>query len=232
MTLVAAIAGIVGAVAITIGWIVGILGYNSRTDKPFGRRYSPLTHLVSALGHATTPRATIFNVCIVIGAIAVGLVFVGVALLVPDDAIKVVMLIGGIIAAIAGVLVGIFPSGKPREGSVHHLLFAMGFFILSAAVVGTLTAFLLFGSVRGEGIAGGLAIPGILVVLAAALMLIAGLVKIVRDDSDWSVPDLVDNVPQPDPVPRVMLLPVAEWSYVALLNLWTVVISVFLFTRL
>ena len=40
-----------------------------------------------------------------------------------------------------------------------------------------------------------------------------------------------DNVPRPDPVPRVMLPPVAERSYVVLLNLWTVVISIFLATR-
>ena len=37
MSVVAAIAGFVGAVVIVIGWIVGILGYNSRPDKPFAR---------------------------------------------------------------------------------------------------------------------------------------------------------------------------------------------------
>lgn len=231
MTLVAAIAGLVGAVIIIVGWIVGILGYNSRTDRPFGRRYSPLTHLVSALGHASTPRSTVFNVCLVLGAIAVGLVFAGVGLLISDEATKVVVIITGIVAAVAGTLVGFFPSGKPSEGSPHHLLFAMAFFLLSAVVVAIVTSFALFGPGRG-GLPGGLAIPGVLVVLAALLMLIAGLVKLIGGDSDWSVPDLVDNVPAPDPVPRVMLLPVAEWSYVALLNLWVIVISIFLFTRL
>ena len=125
------------------------------------------------------------------------------------------------------MLVGIFPSGKPSEGSPHHLIFAFGFFVLSAAVVGVFTAHVLFNSQPGFG--AGLAIPGILVVLAAALMLVAGLVKMIPGDTDWSVPDLVNN--PPTTVPSVMFLPTAEWAYVILLNLWVIVLSIFLLTR-
>jgi hypothetical protein len=79
------------------------------------------------------------------------------------------------------------------------------------------------------GFGAGLAIPGILVVLAAALMLIAGLVKMIPGDTTWSVPDLPAGT---NPVPSVMFLPSAEWAYVALLNVWVIVLSIFLFTKL
>jgi hypothetical membrane protein len=231
MSIVAAIAGFVGAVVITIGWIVGILGYNSRPDKPFGRSYSPLTHVVSALGHHTTPNATVFNVCIGIGALCVGIVFLGIGLEIPTDVIKWFVIIVGILAAIGGIFVGFFPSGKPSDGSPHHLLFAMVFFLLSAVDVAIVTSFALFGVSTPEGFPGPLAIPGILVVIAALLMLIAGLVKMIPGDTDWSVPDLVDNRPPPDPVPRIMFLPSAEWAYVILLNVWVLVFAIFLLTR-
>jgi hypothetical membrane protein len=232
MSVVAAIAGFVGAVVIIVGWIVGILGYNSRPDKPFGRNYSPLTHVVSALGHHTTPNATVFNVCIAIGALSVGIVFLGIGLEIPSDVIKWFVIIVGILAAIGGVFVGFFPSGKPTDGSPHHLLFAMVFFLLSAVDVAIVSSFALFGdSTNPEAFPGPIAIPGILVVIAAVLMLIAGLVKMIPGDTDWSVPDLVDNPPPADQVPRIMFLPSAEWLYVILLNVWVLVFSIFLLTR-
>jgi hypothetical membrane protein len=227
MTLVAAIAGLAGAALIVFAWIYGIAGYNSKTNKPFNRNYSPLTHLVSTLGHSSTPHSSVFNILLVVGAIALGLMMFGLALVVDDPAIRAIMAVGAILAGVAGMLVGIFPSGKPSEGSPHHLIFAFGFFVLSAAVVGVFTAHVLFNSQPGFG--AGLAIPGILVVLAAALMLVAGLVKMIPGDTDWSVPDLVDNPAAT--VPSVMFLPVAEWAYVILLNIWVLVLSTFLLTR-
>lgn len=233
MSLIASIAGFVGAVVITIGWIVGILGYNSRTDKPFDRGYSPLTHLVSALGHHTTPNATVFNVCVIIGAICVGIVFLGTGLEIEPAGFRWVVIIVGIVAAIGGIFVGIFPSGKPRDGAPHHLLFAMVFFLLSAVAVAVITSFALFGEApAGTGFPAALAIPGILVIIAALLMLIAGLVKMIGSDSDWSVPDLVDNPPPTGEVPVIMLLPSAEWAYVILLNVWVLVFGIFLLTRI
>lgn len=230
MTIVAAIAGFVGAAVITFGWIYGIVGYNSRDSKPFGRNFSPFTHLVSQLGHESTPHSTAFNICLVVGAVALGVVLAGVALLVHNDDIKWVMVGGAILAGVAGAFVGIFPSGKPTEGSPTHLVFALTFFLLSGATVAVFTAHVLFAT--GTGFSVGLAIPGIVLVLAALLMLIAGLVNMIRSDTDWSVPDLVDNNPPPDPIPTVMLLPTAEWSYVFLLNVWVLIMSFFLLTRL
>ena len=129
------------------------------------------------------------------------------------------------------MFVGIFPSGKPTDGSPHHLLFAMVFFLLSAVDVAIITSFALFGASTPDEFPGPLAIPGFLVVIAALLMLIAGLVKMIPGDSDWSVPDLVDNPPPADQVPRIMFLPSAEWAYVILLNVWVLVFAIFLFTR-
>ena len=230
MGLIGGIAGIIGTILIVGGWILGILGYNSKPDKPFDRRYNPLTHLVSTLGHANTPRSTLVNISVVLGAIALGLVMLAVGLRVPDDAIKAVIIVGAILAGVAGALVGIFPSGKPTEGSPHHLIFAFGFFLLSATVVAVFTSFLLFGG--REVVLVGLVIPGVLVVLAAAVMLVAGLVKLIPGDTDWSVPDLANNIPTPTSVPRAMFLPTAEWAYVILLNIWVLAVSIFLLTSL
>jgi hypothetical membrane protein len=232
MSVVAAIAGFVGAVVIIVGWIVGILGYNSRSEKPFNRSYSPLTHVVSRLGHASTPNANVFNVCIAIGALCVGIVFLGIGLEIPTDELKWVVVIVGILAAIGGIFVGIFPSGKPVEGSPHHLLFAMVFFLLSAVDVAIVSSFALFGdSTNPDAFPGPLAIPGVLVVIAALLMLIAGLVKMIPGDTDWDLPDLLDDPPAQDQVPRIMFLPSAEWAYVILLNVWVLVFAIFLLTR-
>jgi hypothetical membrane protein len=226
MTLVAAIAGLVGAALIVFAWIYGIIGYNSKATKPFNRNYSPLTHLVSTLGHASTPHSTVFNVLLVLGAIALGLMMFGLALEVDDPAIRAIVAVGAILAGVAGMFVGIFPSGKPSEGSPHHLIFAFGFFLLSAGVVATFTSHVLFND--QPGFVAGLAIPGVLVVLAAALMLVAGLVKMIPGDTDWSVPDLVDSPPAS--VPSLMFLPAAEWAYVILVNVWVVVLSILLLT--
>src|SRR5262245_27005469 len=70
VTLVAAIAGLAGAAVIVSAWIHGIVGYNSKTDKPFGRSYAPLSHLVSSLAPSSTPHSTVFNVLLVVGALA------------------------------------------------------------------------------------------------------------------------------------------------------------------
>jgi hypothetical membrane protein len=230
LSVVAAIAGFVGAIVITIGWIAGIVGYNSRPDKPFDRGYSPLTHLVSALGHHTTPSATVFNVCVIIGAVCVGFVFLGTGLEIEPSGFKWPVVIIGIVAAIGGVFVGIFPSGKPSDESPHHLLFATVFFLLSAVAVGFITSFALFGEAPADSrFPAPLAIPGVLVIVAALLMLIAGLVKMVSGDSHWSVPDLPRGSTE---VPVIMMLPSAEWAYVILLNVWVLVFGIFLLTRI
>jgi hypothetical membrane protein len=226
---IAWIAGFVGVVLTIIATLAGAISYSARRDKPFGRNYSPFTHMVSQLGHSSTPQHTLFNVLMILSAACFAALSFGVAREVDDKVIKAILTTVAIPSGIAGALVGLIPSGKPREGSPAHLIFAIFFFMLSAFIVGVFSGYALFADLpnfpRELGWVGAAA------VLDGAAMLIVGLVMLITGNSDWSVPDLLDNRPPVTDPPHFMIMPTLEWGYILLLNVWVVVMSIHLLLR-
>ncbi len=223
---VAWIAGFVGAAMVIIATLVAAFSYNTRTDKPLNRDYSPLTHLVSTLGHRTTPQHTLFNVLMILSAVCFATLVFGIAREVGDDVIKAILTTIAIPSGIAGALVGFFPSGKPSDDSPVHLIFAIFFFMLSAFIVGVFSGYTLFAT--APNFPPELGWVGVLPVLACAGNLIVGVVMIIVGDTGWSIPDLSASTTNP---PRIMALPTLEWLYIITLNIWVVVMAIHLLSR-
>ncbi len=220
---IAWIAGFVGAAMVIIASLVAAFSYNTRTNKPFNRDYSPLTHMVSQLGHESTPQHTLFNVLMILSAACFAALSFGIAREVGDNAIKAILTTVAIPSGIAGALVGFYPSGKPTEGSPVHLIFAIFFFMISAFIVGVFSGYVLFAD--APNFPRELGWIGIAPVLAAVANLVVGLIMIITGNNGWSVPDLTSNPP------RIMAMPTTEWAYIILLNAWVVVMAIHLLAR-
>jgi hypothetical membrane protein len=129
--------GIVGVLAVLIGAVVAAIAFEGLD----GEGYSPTNHLVSELGvGALSERALIFNLGLMIG----GLCQVGFMSWMGAKRGRRISRIGGVlgtIAAVAGILVGIFPLDFERDGQTAlHVLFAFVFFILGWIAILIFTA--------------------------------------------------------------------------------------------
>ncbi|MFN8531292.1 MAG: DUF998 domain-containing protein [Anaerolineae bacterium] len=215
MNIAAGIAGLVGAALIIIGSLV--VAFNNRP-------YSPLLNMVSQLGHRNSRLHTLMNVCLILGGAAFGILGFGLAVAFPDVWLHYTLGTLAIVAGVAGMFVGFVPSGVPNDTSMAHLLIAIVFFLLSAVLVGIFSGFVLFSN--QTTFPQGIGAVGIVPVIDALIMLIAGLVKLITGSTVWSKPDIRDGS-----TPSIMLMPTTEWLYIISLNVWVIVVSIALLAK-
>ena len=122
--------GLVGWAAITLGSLVTAIFYTGTQ----GEAFSPLNHWISELGEVgVSGLALVFNVGLIVGGIAYALFMVAFASTrrgwLPWLAAAI-----GVLAGVAGSLVGVFPMDAPTIG-IHRLV-ALTFFNLGWISVG------------------------------------------------------------------------------------------------
>ncbi|MDX2163616.1 MAG: DUF998 domain-containing protein [bacterium] len=97
--------GFFGAAVISLGALVTAIPYVGGQ----GQSYSPFNHFVSELGDTQESElASVFNIALIVGGLAFAGFMIGVALRFTG-VMRYVIGIGGVLAGIAGALVGVFP---------------------------------------------------------------------------------------------------------------------------
>ncbi len=125
---IAQVAAIVGVTALAIGSVVTGLVYTGSA----GESYSPFDHWVSELGQASVSRAApLFNAGLVVGGLCFAIFVVGLASSVPGR-LRFAWGATGVVAGVAGALVGLFPMDDLRP----HATAALTFFVLGWLTVG------------------------------------------------------------------------------------------------
>ena len=120
--------GIVGAAAIALASLVTALAYRGTQ----GEAFSPLNHWVSELGETgVSGLAALFNVGLIIGGVSFALFMVALAAS-RRTALAVIAAVVGIVAGLAGSLVGVFPM---NQIGIHRIV-ALIFFNLGWISVG------------------------------------------------------------------------------------------------
>ncbi|MBK8025452.1 MAG: DUF998 domain-containing protein [Chloroflexi bacterium] len=115
------VAGFLGAATITLGAILTAFPYVGGQ----GQSYSPFNHFVSELGHTQESElAGLFNVALIVGGLLFALFMIGVGLRFTGI-MRYVIAIGGALAGISGMLVGLFPMDVDLA---THGQVALGFF--------------------------------------------------------------------------------------------------------
>lgn len=122
--------GFVGVAAITFGSLAAAIVYRGVQ----GQAFSPLNHWVSELGEvAVSGLAVVFNLGLVVGGIAYALFMIALAATRRGWLPWVAALVG-VVAGIAGSLVGVYPMDPPTI-NIHRLV-ALAFFNLGWISVG------------------------------------------------------------------------------------------------
>ncbi len=122
--------GLVGALAIALGSLVTAGFYMGTQNEPF----SPLNHWISELGEVGVSRlAGLFNIGLVVGGLAYALFMLALAIT-RRGWLPWLAAIVGVVAGIAGSMVGVYPMDAPTIG-IHRLV-ALTFFNLGWISVG------------------------------------------------------------------------------------------------
>jgi hypothetical membrane protein len=129
---VAQVAAIVGVGALTVGSVVTAIVYTGSAGEP----YSPLNHWVSELGELSVSRAApLFNAGLVVGGLCFAVFVAGLAASVPGRS-RFAWAVTGVIAGVAGALVGLFPMDDLRPHSVAALtFFCLGWLTVALASI-------------------------------------------------------------------------------------------------
>jgi hypothetical membrane protein len=200
---VARAGALTGALAITVGSVVAAIGYTGTESES----YSPLNHWVSELGEiGVSQLAWAFNLGLVVGGLGFVVFMAGLAI---DATDKLRWVYGpiGVVAGIAGALVGVFPMNN-RE--VHGLV-AFTFFNLGWIAVATASVPVAVGHDRR--FPRWLAAAGAVAVVAFLAFLYG-----VRVDTAVAVSALG----APAERPAFWLSPTLEWAVIVAIIGWTV----------
>jgi hypothetical membrane protein len=201
-SLVAQVAAIVGTLTITIASVVTALVYTGTAGEP----YSPLDHWVSELGQTSVSRAApLFNAGLVVAGACFVVFVAGLAMAVPGR-FRIVWAATGVVAGVAGALVGVFPMDDLRP----HAAAALTFFVLGWLTVLLATIDLVRRRdprfPRWLGAIAAAATVGFVLFMAAL----------------FSDPRTTDEVlAAPDARPAIWIAPVLEWSVVVAVVGWT-----------
>jgi hypothetical membrane protein len=195
-------AAFLGIVAIAIGSVAAALAYAGSRGEP----YSPLNHWVSELGElGVSTLALVFNLGLVVGGLGYA---VFMALLAASSRGRARWAWGaiGVIAGVAGLLVGVFP----MNDIAPHALAALTFFNLGWIAVGLATLDLLRR--RDPRFPGWLGMVALVTVLA----FVAFLVSLQVD------PYLAEEqLGAPPARPDLWAAPALEWLVILGILAWT-----------
>ncbi|HEY3336466.1 MAG TPA: DUF998 domain-containing protein [Candidatus Limnocylindrales bacterium] len=200
---VARAAALTGALALTVGSVVAALAYGGAASEP----YSPLNHWVSELGElGVSSFGWAFNLGLIAGGLGFVVLMAGLAID-ATDRLRWVYGPIGVVAGLAGALVGVFPMNN-RE--VHGLV-ALTFFNLGWIAVATASVPVAVGHDRR--------FPRVLAG-AGAVAVVAFLAFLYEVRVD---PVVVDSaLGAPVARPAFWLSPALEWAVIVAIIGWTV----------
>ena len=199
---VAQVAAIVGFVALTVASVVTAFVYTGTKGEP----YSPLDHWVSELGQTSVSRAAaVFNVGLIVGGLCFAVFVVGLAMAVSGR-LRYAWGTTGVVAGVAGALVGVFP----MDDLGPHSAVALTFFVLGWLTVALASIDLLRRPdprfPRWLAVIGAIATVSFVLFMAALFT-----DPLVRDDA-LAVPEMR---------PEVWPASILEWSVIAAIVAWT-----------
>jgi hypothetical membrane protein len=199
---IAQVAAIVGVVALTVASVVTALAYTGAKGEP----YSPLDHWVSELGQTSVSQAAaVFNVGLIVGGICFAVFVVGLAMAVPGRP-RYAWGTTGVVAGVAGALVGVFP----MDDIGPHSAAALTFFVLGWLTVGFASIDLLRRP--DPRFPRWLAVIGAIATVCFVLFMVALFTDPLVGEDALAVPEM-----RPDVWPASIL----EWSVVAAIVAWT-----------
>jgi hypothetical membrane protein len=144
-------AGVIGSLLICLGILISALGYTGVE----GQRYNLLNHFVSELGQiGVSDLAQAFNLSLIAAGVF-NAVFLAWLPFQFKGWVRYPLLLIGILAAVSGALVGIFPMNALDK----HIFVALAFFDLGLLTAFVYSLVILFS--KGLSIARWLAIPGL-----------------------------------------------------------------------
>jgi hypothetical membrane protein len=192
--------GIIGCAIIAITCIVTAIGFTGLTDEP----YSMLNHFISELGMTNESQlAWVFNIGLLVGAPILGIFILGTRVVIPSRVGGIGRVVG-IVTAVGGTLVGVFPANLGGEaGLMGHIISAMIFFVGGCVTVGIFSLAIVFQKERRAS--KWLSAVGAGVVLSFVIFLIAG----GGSTSLINIAELMTMMSQPRE--DFMLLAFLEW---------------------
>ncbi len=190
--------GIVGCAIIAITSVITAIGYTGAMDES----YSILNHFISELGFVRDSElAWVFNIGLIVGAPIVGVFLVGTRVTIPSRTGALGRIVG-LITAVGGALVGVFPADLNIIG---HIIAAMSFFVGGCLTVGILSiAILRQKEVR---VSKWLSAAGAAVMVSFALFLAIGFQAPAGQESDYAQMMQMMFVSRPD----FLLAALLEW---------------------
>ncbi len=204
----AAIAGgIVGSLALLAGSVVAAIAYTGTQ----GERYNPLNHFVSELGErGVSALGGAFNVGLILGGLGFVVFMVGLAIT-GTDRLRYVYAPVGVVAGVAGTLVGVFPMD---EAAIHGFV-ALAFFNLGWIAVALASVPVAVGHDRR--------FPRWLAAVGA-LTVVAFLAFLYEFRVDPRIADT--SLGSPAARPDVWLLTALEWAVIVGILGWTFLAAV------
>lgn len=201
--------GVVGSGLIGLGMLVSGLAYVGR----LGERYNPLNHFVSELGEPQVSEAALaFNLGLLLGGFCLVAFMLGVARRIGGWQ-GALFGVGGVICAVSGALVGVFP----MNNLAPHIFWAMNFFNGGLWVMIWFSLVVLIGR---PGLPRWLALPGMLSASAfASFKWLPG--STTGGGDSLAAVDAFLSVPRP----AVWGMAVFEWLAVLAVLLWVMIVA-------
>jgi hypothetical membrane protein len=199
---VAQVSAIVGVLALTVASVVTAVVYTGTKGEP----YSPVNHWVSELGQTSVSQAAaIFNVGLIVGGLCFAIFVAGLAASLRGRT-RYAWGTTGLVAGVAGALVGVFP----MDDIGPHSIAAMTFFVLGWLTVALASIDL----VRRPDprIPRWLAVIGALATVCFVLFMAALFTDPLVGE---------DALAAPGVRPDVWLAPILEWSVIVAIVAWT-----------
>jgi uncharacterized membrane protein YciS (DUF1049 family) len=198
--------GFLGAAIITLGALITAFPYVGGQ----GQNYSPFNHFVSELGHTQESElASLFNIALIVGGLLYGVFMIGVGLRFTGI-MRYVIAIGGMLAGIAGALVGVFPMDVDLA---THGQVALAFFEGSLVLLILFSLYVAFG--RQTAYPRWLALVALPMIISNAIF-----VYIVLNGGEDAL--AAPTTGRAD----FWLTTVAEWGVIIFLLMWVTVIAI------
>lgn len=203
--------GLIGPLVIALGSLVAALGYTGVE----GQAYNPLNHFVSELGEiGVSNLALVFNLSLILGGILNSLFMIYLAQGIRGWTRWPLGLLG-LLSAICGGLVGVFPMNALEQ----HIFVALGFFNLGMLVALAYSLVFLFG--KDHSYPRWLSIPGFL--NTAAFFVFNNFPSQFEEGVDFNegMGGLLSN--RPDFIPLALV----EWVVVLGILVWFSLLAIY-----
>jgi hypothetical membrane protein len=205
-------AGLLGVALATLGILTSALAYTGRQGEP----YSMANHFVSELGEVGVSEASVaFNGGIFLAGLAFLVFMVGLAAHFGGW-FRFLFGIAGVITAVSGALVGVFPMNNLGP----HIVVAMTFFNAGMGTMALVSVYALVS--RKSPFPRWFALPGVVVTVIFALFLYLPQPQESSGDLAEATIRLLENRPD------VWLVAILEWAVIGSVVAWVGLASLYL----